>query len=292
MECDCKNLLDQKLLWSSTECVCTTCARIVDAHPMEQGPEWFEDENARCSPVGRHDAYIPDLPGVVLEGKPRQQRTDPHKMLRGGLKDVDQASIMIGLSPDHQMTASAKQILSDVVKARKESGKLVRTRDMKVYAAVAMYYGCKIHEQSGSRNPRTIQEVASKCSLTGKACTDVAKQFKAALQNTSYASLLSRTVTANDLFTRALARVPLSSKEKCTILNVCKDMYEHINDILAGRTPETVCCVCVFMACEREGIDVDKSVLYTACAVSHATLKNALQFLKQHLKKPMQPHNA
>jgi len=155
-----------------------------------------------------------------------------------------------------------------------------------------MYYGCKIHEQASSRNPRTIQEIAAKCGLLGKTCTDMVKQFKAVLGNVSYAPMLSRTVTANDLFTRALASVPLSQREMCKIRNMCQDMYTEINDILAGRTPETVCCVCVFMACEKAGIDVETSVLHKACAVSNATLKNALQFLKQHLRKPMKPINA
>lgn len=292
MECDCENLLDQKLLWSSDQCVCTTCARVVDAHPMEQGPEWFEDQHARCSPVGRNDTFVPDLPSVIVEGTKRAP-PDPHKSLRTGLHDVDACAILIGLTPDHQMTVRAKQVFSDFVSAQKSAKRTIRKRDLRMYAAVSVYFGCKIHEHECARNPRTIQEIAAKCQVPPKQCTDAVKLFKTLLRHEPYGPLLFRTVTANDLFTRALQSVPLTPKEKCKVLNVCKELYSTTNDILAGRTPETICCVCLFMACEKMGIAVERSVIYNACAVSSTTLKNALSFLKTriHLRKPMKEIN-
>jgi transcription initiation factor TFIIIB Brf1 subunit/transcription initiation factor TFIIB len=285
MNCDCANLSEQNLLWSSDQCVCTTCARVVEAHPMEQGPEWFDDAQARCPTLGRYDAYLPDLPGVVFEGKKKRAR-DPHKTLKTGLRLVDTCSLQLGLTPDHKMTASAREIFTDFVHGRKKTKKTIRQRDLKVYAAVAMYFGCKIHEQSCDRHPRTIREIAASCEVTSKCCTDAIKEFKTVLSDACYAMLLFRTVTAEDLFVRALASLSLPPKQKCAVQKMCTELYAKFNDILAGKTPETVCCVCLFVACERSGVDVDKTDVHKACAVSSATLKNALQFLKIHLRRP------
>jgi transcription initiation factor TFIIIB Brf1 subunit/transcription initiation factor TFIIB len=259
---------------------------------MEQGPEWFEDANARSSPLGRYDTYLPDLSNVIMEGKKKHAPPDPHKMLKSGLKLVDGCSVQLGLTPDHQMTASARGIFVDFVQARKESRKPVRQRDLHVYAGVSMYFGCKAHEKTCVRNPRTIREVAGACELLPKRCTDAMKEFKSVLSKASYASLLFSTVTAEDLFIRALESLSLPQKQKYAVKIACKEMYDKFNDILAGKTPETVCCVCLFMACEKSGVDVDKTAVHEACAVSGATLKNALQFLRQHLRKPLREINA
>lgn len=294
-ECDCVEKNDQALVWSSDQCVCTTCARVVETHPMDQGPEWFSDDRARCSPVDQYDVFInsgtlPNAPPVA--GKKKYAPPDPAKQLRSGLKHVDSCARAIGVTPDGNMASSAKEVYSDFIASRKCHKKMVRKRDVPVYAAVAMYFGCKMHEAKSSRNPRTLREVAASCDVSQKKCSDAMKEFKTMLHDASYASLLFRAVTAEDLFIRALSGVPMKQKDRCTVLKTCQDMYASINTILSGRTPETVCCVCVYMACERSGIDVDRSTVHTACAVSRATFKNALTFLKQHLKNDAVQSNA
>lgn len=293
-ECDCVEKKDQQLLWSADQCVCTTCARVVDAHPIVDGAEWFEDDQARCPALGRFDTYIQNSSGTlqsVVQPQPHAKATkrcqgqDPSKQLLDGLKDVENCAISIGISPDGTMASSAKEIYSDFVAEKKRLKKFLQMKRFKRdYAAVALYFGCKIHDQKCSRNPRSLREIAGTCEVSSKRCALIAKEYKSILRNVSYASQLFRTVTAEDLFMRALQSIPLKQKERCTILRVCNDIYSRINAVLTGRTPETICCICVYVACETSGLCVDRNVINNACAVSDATFKNAIAFLRQHDK--------
>ena len=55
-------------------------------------------------------------------------------------------------------------------------------------------------------------------------------------------------------------------------------MFEqlHIESLLEGRTPETVCCAIVFTACELLDLKMSKTVVCTACGISNVILNKAL----------------
>lgn len=280
-ECDCTTIEDQDLVYSNTDCVCKTCARVVTDHPFDDAPEWFEAEHARADPIDNYARFLGDSSLAPIQKK--HQEYDPNKNIRLGLKNVEQCAISLGLQPSHHMCTFAKQIYTDYATTRKTSGRSIRESERHTAAVCAIYFGCKSSDQKNQRNPRTIREVCSWCHANVQDCIDMMKNYKELLKEMPYSTNLFYSVKANDLFIRAMSSLPIhDTKERQKVLNVCIHINEIViqNDILEGRTPETICSAILYTACCQTGIKVTKKMIFKACSVTNVTLNKALSELQ------------
>lgn len=261
--------------------MCTRCARVVDAHALDQAPEWYDDACARGVGPGRDDVYFEDnTNGAFFASKKRYAAADPHKTTRLGLREIERCAAALGIDSEHIICKAAKEVYVDYANERKKQGRSIRENERTVAAACALYFGCK-----SERVPRTIKEIASHCQVALAECTELSKNFKTLL-GSKHPRLLYSTVTASDLFVRALGTIEFASKyARNAVLKRARDIFEVVQrrDLLEGKTPETVCSAVVFRACELEKADVTKKQVYTACAVSNVTLNKALKELKEHV---------
>jgi transcription initiation factor TFIIIB Brf1 subunit/transcription initiation factor TFIIB len=279
--CDCQSLEEQDLVWSNSDCVCKTCARVVMDHLFDESPEWYDNDHARADPVDQKYAkYLGDTSLAPI--KKKYQEYDPNKNIRLGLQNVEQCAILIGLQSSHQMCSFAKQIYTDYATSRKESGRSIRESERHVAATCAIYFGCKSSERENQRNPRTIREVASWCQTNVQECIDMMKNYKEILHDKPYSTNLFHSVKANDLFVRATASLPIQTKEeRQKVLNACTNINDIVvqNNIMEGRTPETICSAILYEACRKTGTKVTKKVIFKACGVTNVTLNKALNEL-------------
>jgi transcription initiation factor TFIIB len=284
--CDCVHLEDQVVVHTREgDTICTTCARVIEAHAIEQS-EWLDRETARGTGPNRDDEFLDSRNGAVFEHKKRYTEPDQHKTTRLGLRAVEQCAIALRLNADHVIARSAKTYYTDYAEARRAQGRNVRESERHAAAACALYFGCKAHERTGDRVSRTIKEISGNCDVPLQDMTDIAKSFKQLLAHKPYHKLLFTAVNASDLLGRAVMGISFgATTEKNRVLKRARAVFEHVsqNDLLEGRTPETVCSAVLYRAFELEGIEVTKKNVYTACAVSNVTLNKALKDLKAHV---------
>jgi len=260
--------------------VCKTCGIVMEAFAMDQSPEWYDETTARGMGPGRDDMFLGSSNGAVFTEKKRYTAPDPHKTTRFVFREIERCAGCLGIGSDHLICQAAKGLFADYAECRKASGRSVRECERPAAAACAIYYGCKSEKVS-----RTIKEISSLCGVVLQDCTDLAKSFKHLLAE-KHPKLLFATVNAGDLLVRAVSCVEFESPvHKNKVLKRSREIFETIseNDLLEGRTPETVCSAVIFRACELEDVQVTKKMVYTACAVSNVTLNKALKDLKMHV---------
>lgn len=278
--CDCCSLADQDLVWSRSDQVCRTCARVVQCHPMEDGPEWYDSANARADTLDRNSMFLGERGMAPL--RPRYQERDRDAGLRQGLDIIGQRMSDMGyLEPMHQVTLRAKQFFTDFAKGRQASGRCIRESERPAAVCCALYFGFKAGVQANSRHPRGMKEVAQWCGVPIQHCNDMKKNFIAILKDMPYAEQLFHSVRANDLFVRALANIPLNIPQRQKVLNACEGIHDDIleRNLLEGRAPETVCSAVLYKACQKIGIQATKRMIYQACSISNVTLNKVLSEL-------------
>lgn len=284
--CDCACQEDQQLIDDSRsgDTVCMMCACVVEAHMMDQRPEWYDDINSRAEKPGRYDMFLGISGSIVPPSKKRYTDPDEHKNTRLGLKQIEAHAVILGLDADHQICMSAKGFYTDYAAARKHKSRTIRELERPAAAACALYFGCKAHERPGDRYPRSIKEIASQCSVMLQECTDLLKSYKQLLSDKPYIKLFFTTVSGDGLLQRAINGLPAfsDSTERSRLIKRAMSIFETVRskDLLEGRTPETVCSAVLFLACELEGIKVTKKMIHTACGVCNVTLNKALTELK------------
>lgn len=285
--CDCSHLEDQQLIEDSRsgDTVCMTCACVVEAHMMDDHPEWFDDIQARADKVGRYELFLGPSGNIVPPSKKRYTDPDEHKNTRFGLKLVESFATKLGLDAEHKISMSAKGFYTDYAAARKLKSRTIRELERPAAAACALYFGCKAHERVGDRYPRSIKEIGNYCEVSHQDCTDLLKSYKQLLADKPYIKLLFTTVSGDGLLQRAINGLPQFSNasERMKLYKRATDIFEIVKskDLLEGRTPETVCSAVLYHACELEKIKVTKKIIHTACGVSNVTLNKALTDLIQ-----------
>ena len=281
--CDCVHLEDQVVVHTREgDAVCTTCARVIEACAMDQGPEWWGAEAARGVVPGRDDVLgLESSNGAVFSSKKRYAAPDPHRATRAGLREVERCAGCMGIGSDHVVCVTAKTVYTDYAETRRAAGRTVRETERLAVAACSLYFGCK-HE----RVSRSIKEISGLCQVALQECTDLLKSFKTMLGEKPYARMLFATVDAGDLLVRAVSGIAFDSEaEKRKILKKAREVFDTVvrGDLLEGRAPETVCSAVLYRAFELEGIKTTKKIVYSACAVSNVTLNKALKDLKVHV---------
>lgn len=283
--CDCVHLEDQQLIedYRSGDTVCVTCACVVEAHMMDEHPEWFDDTQARAEKLGRYDMFLGPSGNIVPSSKKRYSDPDEHKNTRLGLKLVESHAGKLGLDAEHKISISAKGFYTDYALARKQKFRTIRELERPAAAACALYFGCKAHERVGDRYPRSIKEISSQCDVSLQECTDLLKSYKQLLADKPYIKLLFLTVSGDGLLQRAINGLPsfADAAERMKLIKRATDIFEIVKskDLLEGRTPETVCSAVLYHACELEDVKVTKKMIHTACGVSNVTLNKALSDL-------------
>ena len=285
--CDCADLEDQQLIEDSRsgDTICTTCACVVEAHMMDQRPEWYDDMNSRAEKVGRYDMFLGPSGNMVSPSKKRYTDPDEHKNTRLGLKQIEAHAGKLGLDADHQICMSAKGFYTDYAVVRKLKSRTIRELERPAAAACALYFGCKSHERIGDRYPRSIKEISSQCDVSLQECTDLLKSYKHLLADKPYIKLLFTTVSGDGLLQRAINGLPpfRDHAERMRVIKRASEIFDIIKskDLLEGRTPETVCSAVLYRSCELEGIKVTKKMVHTACGVCNITMNKALAELIQ-----------
>lgn len=280
--CDCVTFAEQRVVenYQTGDTVCTTCACVVHGHRMDQQPEWYDDTSGRAAGPGRLDDFLGPMGGAVVTTNKRLMEPDSQKNLRAGLLEVERCAGLVGLPTGHTIVQSAQQLYTDYYTARKAAGRTVRETERTVSAACAVYFGCKSHESSAYRHPRSVKEISGHCRVSVQEVTEHLKSFKTYLASTPYAKLLFTSVNAEDLLTRAIDGLQLDI-DTCKVRQKALDILQVIKarDLLEGRTPETVCSAALYKACESLNIKVPKKAVHTACGVSNVTLNKALSDL-------------
>jgi transcription initiation factor TFIIIB Brf1 subunit/transcription initiation factor TFIIB len=253
---------------------------------FDQTPEWYGDTNARAVHPGSYDEYLPLTLGTTLGHKDKTKtwnkrvsdNTDPAHVVPG-LKEVERLASLLGMPSDHQMCKSAKTFYSDYAAARKMTSRTIRETERACAAACALYFGCKAHERVGDRGSRSIKEISGHCGVPVGKCTKLVKNYKQLLKDKPYFKLLYTTVTPEDLLPRAVGGLTFqNAAHRNTILKKARSMFEqlHADNLLEGRTPETVCCAILYSACEVLDLKISKTTVCTACGISNVILNKAL----------------
>jgi len=281
--CDCVYLEDQVVVHTREgDAVCTTCACVIEACAMDQGPEWYGGEAARGVVPGRDDFLgLESSNGAVFSSKKRYVAPDPHKATRAGLREVERCAWVMGMGTDHVVCVTAKTVYADYAEARRAAGRTVRETERLAVAACSLYFGCK-----NERVSRSIKEISGLCAVALQECTDLLKSFKTVLAEKPYVRMLFASVNAGDLLVRAVSSIEFDPPaDKNRVLKRAREVFDTVTrgDLLEGRTPETVCSAVLFRAFELEGVKTTKKIVYSACAVSNVTLNKALKDLKVHV---------
>lgn len=280
MECDCLYPEEDQDLVTDTrsgDTICTSCARVVEGHMIDQRPEWYDDVGARAGPADKFEPYIG--PQIDTGRGIRYHDPDPHKNTKIGLALVETCASKLYLDPDHQMTKTAKTFYADFAEARKAGNRTIRENQRVCAAAVALYFGCKSHERHGDRNPRTIKEISTACDAPLHTCADLIKDYKMMLMNKPYFKLLFTTVNPRDLLTRALNGITFKDRgERSSIEQRSLAYFDAIKTrgLLEGKVPQTVCSAVVYRSFQDAGIKIMKKDVYEACGVSSVTMNKAL----------------
>jgi transcription initiation factor TFIIIB Brf1 subunit/transcription initiation factor TFIIB len=285
--CDCPDGVPGRVVVDRGDTICVACGVVIDTHGFDERPEYFEPQHAIAgAPGSRQRTVAPSLDdrllGATADLAPMRRRVssqDPHKNVRMGFREVERFASSIGLSDSHTMVVTAKSIFRDYCEARK-----LRQDARAAAAACALYLGCKAHERSCDRNPRSLKEIEGVC---GMDLHDMLKAFKSTLADKPYAHLLTSTVHASDVLTRAMGALVesgLSPDERRRALKRSRELHETVLrlDLMEGRNPHTVCSAVLYHALDGEAKGkVSKRDIQKACDVSGVTLNKALKELVQ-----------
>lgn len=283
--CDCPTSEEANPVYDSHtgDYVCTTCARVIESHCIDEGQDWFGAENARAVAPHRDAEFVSTDNGAVFRGKRRFAAPDPDKKLRQWLKEVERCAAALHFDAEHQVTVAAKRFFVDHFQARATHRKRLQESDKQAAAACAVYFGCKTHDLGVARS---IKEISGNCGVPINKCTDMLRSYKAMVGDRDYAATLFKTVRPEDLLLRALGGLRLEHRQKMQVDKAARDLFALVSTkgLLEGKTPETVCAAVVYLALEQRGVTgIAKAAVAKACAISDVTLNKAFKELKKHL---------
>ncbi|GAB3411196.1 transcription initiation factor IIB family protein [Haloparvum alkalitolerans] len=272
------------------ETVCDDCGLVLEASPIDHGPEWreFEERSESAARTGgavtpaRHDRGLSteigidrDANGNTLSGRKQRQMArlrTRHSRARYQSKRernlaigcVEIARLVSALDLSQGLRERASQLFRQAQRAD-----LLTGRSIEAFAAGSVYGACRTDGVL-----RTIEEVAdvARCPrekvLLGYRVLNV--ELEIASRPISPGDILPRLFTALD--------VPPAVRSRAVALaDVARE-----TGILSGRSPSGVAAGCLYLASEERGGGLFQADIAAAANVTPVTLRARYQELQKH----------
>lgn len=283
--CDCGDVPTGPLVtdWASGDVVCSACGVVVEAHLLDDGPEWHnhggDADRSRVGPADPRGRL-----GTVLDRRVVGRGVvgrDDEQSLTDGLRVVDELLGCLRLSTTCAVAVTAKELFGDLHEA-----KGVRSDARRAAAAAAVYYGCKL-ENVG----RELRHVAATCGVDQRALNSATNEYKAELAARPYYHRLFAALQAGrliDAYLDALVAcggVPAAQRRR--VWRAAHQLDEALLDAMdCGRKPRTICSGILYVAARQEGVDCGKKHVVEACRVCQQTLDKVVAQIRAALGVP------
>lgn len=271
--------------YAAGDLICTQCGLVAEGHIICEDEGWVDPHATRCAPMfDNGETHTQIAAPTVAVGKAPTTLQRAHRMQSSGMTPAERAVVMDiekysrGLHLNATIVATAKQLYADFRKQR--SGK----RD-KALVACCLFHACRLQKLQGVT--RSKPEVFNSCGVSESAFTKIDKVFRKALTNSneSYVQDLYSTVDPGDLVLRHVDYLCIDRDQARQVKSITLKLSAMVDAVkgLTGRTPESMSCALISIACKRTGVKLSRHEICEQLAlVKLNTLNTVLKELEGH----------
>ena len=290
--CDCGGAGPEAVTdWASGDVVCMRCGVVVEAHILDESPEWrYHDDAGTTSGcrVGQAKAtmsttttrgsstYIDVHAGARGTKRRRVGGGEPREVaLFDGLRLIDHYVAEFRLSPTSGIAATARELFEHAHEARAS-----RSDTRHATAAAALYLACKL-EGTG----REVRHVADVCGIPPRALNAATADLKHLLRGRPYHARLHSTLEAGTLLDIFLDRLRLDPAIRKRVWRAAQALDGRVSRLMdCGRKPRTICSGLLWVAVQDEAVGLSKKDVTAACDVCQQTLDKVVAQIRASLQ--------
>ncbi|WP_058365560.1 transcription initiation factor IIB [Haloparvum sedimenti] len=276
------------------ETVCDDCGLVLDASPIDHGPEWrtFEDEPATNSRTGgpvthaRHDRGLSteigsgqDANGNTLSGrKQRQMSRLRTRHSRARYQSKRERNLAIGcveiarLVSALDLSRALRERASSLFR-KAQSEHLLKGRSIEALAAGSVYGACRTDGVL-----RTIEEVAD------VARCDREKVLLGYRVLNTELGIASRPISPGDILPRLFTALEVPPSIRSRAADLAQRAREE--GLVSGRSPSGVAAGCLYLASEEHGGGLRQEAIAEVADVTPVTLRARYQELQERSESP------
>lgn len=270
--------------------ICTNCGLVQESHVICEEKEWAVAEKERCFPM------IQSLDGrtTTMTKIEKRDKVTGHDFRTLHQRQLQQQDAALSVRHDNIIDTIGRHELKlndSIVNTAKELFHDFRTlRDkgckgnvLLGVTACCLFYACRLERVSRGKT-----EISYACGISDTVLNKGDKVFKSAMEGSKkrYVKDLYAEVEPSDLITRYVMFLDLEVGVRRKVQKICLELAEQVKQIkgLAGRTPESLACAFIFLACERVKVVFVKKVFCDRLQDlgSQATLVSVLRELAGH----------
>lgn len=272
--------------------ICTQCGLVAEGHVISEEKEWAVAENERCFPmIQTRDGQTTTMTKIEKRDKVtghdfrtlHQRQLQQQDAAVAGARHDNNTIETIGrheLKLNDSIINTAKELFHDF-KSLRDKG--CKGNVLLGVTACCLFYACRLERVSRSKT-----EIAYACGISDTILNKGDKVFKSTMEGSKkrYVKDLYAEVEPSDLILRYVTFLDIEIDTRRKVQKICLELASQVKQIkgLAGRTPESLACAVIFLACEKVQLIFVKKVFCEKLQDlgSHATLISVLRELAGH----------